>query len=308
MHKRLLDCNASDLARIGKADLLHAIHASEGRVLVCETIGAVQPMLVTISNAEFAASMGADLLLLNLFDVNAPVVNGLPRDTAPDDVVRTIKHLTGRVIGINLEPVDPSFGASEDELWGMQPGRLATVANAHKAAAMGVNLLVLTGNPGNGVSNAAITHSLKAINAEVGDRLVLVAGKMHASGILGEGAEQIITRADIDEFVAAGADIILLPAPGTVPGITLDYVRELVGHAHKLGALTLTAVGTSQEGADEATIRQIALMAKMTGTDLHHLGDTGYMGMALPENIMAYGITIRGRRHTYARIARSINR
>ncbi|AOY01969.1 PEP phosphonomutase [Jeongeupia sp. USM3] len=308
MHKRLLDCNASDLARIGKADLLHAIHASEGRVLVCETIGAVQPMLVTISNAEFAASMGADLLLLNLFDVNAPVVNGLPRDTEPHEVVRTIKHLTGRVIGINLEPVDPGFGESEDELWGMQPGRLATVANAQKAAAMGVNMLVLTGNPGNGVSNAAITHSLKAINAEVGDRLVLVAGKMHASGILGEGAEQIITRADIDEFVGAGADVILLPAPGTVPGITLEYVRELVGHAHKLGALTLTAVGTSQEGADEATIRQIALMAKMTGTDLHHLGDTGYMGMALPENITAYSIAIRGRRHTYARIARSINR
>lgn len=70
----------------------------------------------------------------------------------------------------------------------------------------------------------------------------------------------------------------------------------------------MTAIGTSQEGADTHTIRQIALMSKMAGADLHHIGDTGYMGIALPENILAYSIVIRGVRHTYARVARSINR
>ena len=38
------------------------------------------------------------------------------------------------------------------------------------------------------------------------------------------------------------------------------------------------------------------------------LGDTGYPGMALPENIMAYSVAIRGVRHTYHRMAASINR
>ena len=33
----------------------------------------------------------------------------------------------------------------------------------------------------------------------------------------------------------------------------------------------------------------------MTGTDLHHLGDAGYVGMALPENIVAYNIALRGK-------------
>lgn len=70
----------------------------------------------------------------------------------------------------------------------------------------------------------------------------------------------------------------------------------------------MTAIGTSQEGADINTIRQIALMSKMAGADLHHIGDTGYMGMALPENILAYSVAIRGVRHTYTRIARSVNR
>lgn len=306
--KRYLDCRASDLLNINKADLLTALVASEGRILVSETIGAVQPVLMTVTNAEFAASQGADILLLNLFDVNQPIMNGLPNDVTPDNVIHEIKRLTGRVVGINLEPVDPEFGESKDELWGMSNGRLATVENAKKAVAMGVNLLVLTGNPGNGISNKAICASLAAINQAVGDKVVLVAGKMHAAGVLGEGASKIISREDITAFVTAGANIILLPAPGTVPGVSLEFVREMVEYAHSLGVMTMTAIGTSQEGAEVETIRQIALMCKMSGTDLHHIGDTGYVGMALPENILAYSITIRGRRHTYTRIAASVNR
>lgn len=308
MVKRFLDCKASDLAKISKTDLLQALHASEGRILVSETIGVVQPMLMTITNAEFAASKGADILLLNLFDVNVPCINGLPAGVTGDDTVKEIKRLTGRVVGINLEPVDPDFGESQDQLWGMTNGRLASVANAQKALALGVQMLVLTGNPGNGISNSAICASLQQISVAVGDEMVLVAGKMHAAGILGEAASKIITQEDIQQLVLAGADIILLPAPGTVPGVTQEFVRGMVEYAHSLGVMTMTAIGTSQEGADEATIRQIALMCKMTGTDLHHIGDAGYVGMALPENIFAYSVAIRGKRHTYTRIASSVNR
>ena len=151
-------------------------------------------------------------------------------------------------------------------------------------------------------------QTLRLFKQELGDRLILAAGKMHASGILSEGAEQILTRRDVKSFAEAGADILLLPAPGTVPGITVEYARELVSLAHSLGMLTITAIGTSQEGADMATIRQLALMAKMTGTDIHHLGDAGYGGISLPENIQAYSVAIRGIRHTYRRMAASPNR
>ena len=193
-------------------------------------------------------------------------------------------------------------------MWAMTDGRKATLENARKAADMGVNMNLLTGNPGVGVTNAAIVQTLELYKKELGDRMILAAGKMHASGIITEGAEKIITEADILAFAQAGADIILLPAPGTVPGITMEYIRSLVSYAHSLGCLTITAIGTSQEGADVATIRQIALMCKMTGTDIHHLGDSGYGGMALPENIQAYSIAVRGIRHTYRRMAASVNR
>ena len=48
--------------------------------------------------------MGADILLLNLFDVQQPVIHGLP-PVEPGETIRLLKKLTGRPIGINLEPV-----------------------------------------------------------------------------------------------------------------------------------------------------------------------------------------------------------
>ena len=307
--KRLLDCHSSDFSSMSREDLLAAIAGSEGRTIACETIGSIIPMLGDITNAEFAASMGADILLLNMFDVQKPHIQGLPK-TEPDQVIRKLKELTGRPIGINLEPVEQVLSSEdpEENMWAMTNGRKATLENARKAADMGVNFILLTGNPGIGVTNQAIEQTLRLYKRELGEKLILAAGKMHASGILTEGAEKIITREDITAFADAGADIILLPAPGTVPGITMEYVRDLVNHAHSLGCLTITAIGTSQEGADTATIRQIALMCKMTGTDIHHLGDSGYGGMALPENIQAYSIAVRGIRHTYRRMAGSVNR
>jgi hypothetical protein len=294
---------------MGREELLSAMAESEGRTIACETIGAIQPMLGDITNAEFAAAMGADILLLNMFDVQNPRILGLPK-TEPENVVRKLKALTGRPIGINLEPVEQVLSSEDpqENMWAMTSGRKATLENAKKAAAMGVNFILLTGNPGIGVTNEAIEQTLRLYKKELGDQLILAAGKMHASGILTEGAEKIITKQDIAAFREAGADIILLPAPGTVPGITMEYVKELVSYAHSLGCLTITAIGTSQEGADVATIRQIALLCKMTGTDIHHLGDAGYGGMALPENIQAYSIAVRGIRHTYRRMAGSVNR
>jgi hypothetical protein len=308
MAKRMLDCTASDFAGFTKADYLSSIAGSEGRVIMCECIGITMPLLVDVTNAELVSSMGADIILLNMFDVKKPLIHGLPK-TEPADTVKELKRLTGRMIGVNLEPVEEGMvSADPSALWAMSEGRKATVENAKTACDMGVNMILLTGNPGNGISNKAIVDSLIAISRELKDKMILAAGKMHASGILSEGAQNIITKEDIKEFVEAGADIILLPAPATVPGITMEYIRELVSYAHSLGVLTITAIGTSQEGADTDTIKQIALMCKMTGTDIHHIGDAGYPGMAIPENIMAYSIAIRGVRHTYHRIAASINR
>lgn len=304
--KDILTVQPENWLPIIKKELLQSIADSEGRVLAAETIGTVTPMLVNITNAEFVTSLGADIIMLNIFDVDHPVINGLP-EVAPEDTIHEIKRLTGRMVAINLEPAAVREDG-EKSVWSLTEGRRATVENAKKAVDMGVDMIVLTGNPGVGVDKSAITKALTDLKEAVGDRVILTAGKMHASGILSEAGEKILTKEDAETFIEAGADVLLLPAPGTVPGFTMEHAAELIKTAHEKGVLAMTTIGTSQEGADEETIRQIALMCKMAGADIHHIGDSGYMGMALPENITAYSVAIRGKRHTYRRMAMSLVR
>ncbi|MBO5034310.1 MAG: haloacid dehalogenase-like hydrolase, partial [Oscillospiraceae bacterium] len=136
MAKRLLDCSSSDLKGMTKEELLYAIAASEGRVLASETIGTVTPLLGDLTNAELAAALGADVLLLNIFDVDRPQIQALP-PVPPEETVREVKRLTGRPVGINLEPVEQASGDQED-LWRLTDGRRATLENGRKAADMGV--------------------------------------------------------------------------------------------------------------------------------------------------------------------------
>jgi hypothetical protein len=88
--------------------------------------------------------------------------------------------------------------------------------------------------------------------------------------------------------------------------MTVEAARVLVDMAHQRGLLTMNTVGTSQEGASTSTVEQLALMSKMTGADVHHLGDAGTIGIAVPENITAWSLALRGRRHTWHRMTASL--
>lgn len=303
MIKRFLDCVASDFTAMDKVDLIKSIAACEGRVLVSESIVNKEPVITDCSNPELSAAMGADILLLNYLDLDDPDIMGLPEHD-PMDTVRLIKRLTGRPVGMNLEPGD-LLPEDERDWHSVTVGRYANAVNAKKAADMGISFILITGNPGNGVSNERVVQAIREVSEAVGDRVVIGAGRMHASGVLSESADAILAVEDVREYIQAGADVVLMPAPGTIPGVTLDWVRDRVSAVHRMGKLAMTSIGTSQEGADVQTIRSIALLAKQAGTDIHHIGDTGFIGIALPENIMAYSIAIRGIQHTYRRMALS---
>ncbi len=190
----------------------------------------------------------------------------------------------------------------------LPPGRVAGEASFAAAKRLGFDFICLTGNPQTGGTNAAIASAVATARQVMGDEILIIAGKMHGAGAAGEAGESLVSAAAIVSFIEAGADVVVLPSPGTIPGITLEVCRERVRTVHQHGALALAATGTSQEGADEQTIRQIALYSKMAGADLFHIGDAGYGGIAVPENILQYSLVIRGRRHTYLRMARSILR
>ena len=297
--KRMLDIRPKEFDTYEGPDIINAIKAAEGRSLASEIIAPAPAIFHDVSNGELAAAFGADMLLFNMYDVNAPSLYGYPYEG--DALLKDIRRNVGRFVGINLEPV--SHEKLMDEKTDVPKGRIGTPENARKAYEQGAQFILLTGNPKTGVTNKEIVASLKGIREKLGDKIVLAAGKMHSAGIGGETARNIINEKDINDFISAGADIILIPAPGTVPGFSDSYAETLVEAAHKRGVLVMSAIGTSQEGSDSDTIKAIALSAKRIGVDLHHIGDAGYFGIAVPENIRDYSIVIKGIRHTYRRIA-----
>lgn len=196
---------------------------------------------------------------------------------------------------MNLEPVPDHSSYPE--------GLRCSEKNLTKVKQLGFDYVVITANPSTGVTSDGILQGIKRARKILGEDTLIIAGKMH-----GAGAGNIYDLDTIKGFVSAGADVILVPAPGTVPGFTVDLVKGFVDAIHDEGALAMTTIGTSQEGATESFIESIALMSKMTGADIQHTGDAGGSGMTPPENIMRLSITMRGRRHTYRRMARSSRR
>ena len=296
--KRLLNCTTSEMLSMNKDELKQSILASEGRTIMTETVVACPPLLGDLTNAELAVSFGSDMVLLNVFDCNNPHINGLPET---DEPVKLLKKLVGRPVGCNLEPIDENAKMMENRLE-ISSGRHATKETFIKAKELGFDFICLTGNPGTGVSNASIENAIKLAKEYFGG--MIIAGKMHSSGI----DEALVDLDSIERFIDAGADIILMPAVYTVPGLSEEEVTAACKLIKSKGALSLSSIGTSQEGSDEGTIRQIALVNKRCGIDIQHIGDAGWCGIALPENIMAVSIAIRGKRWTYHKIASSVNR
>lgn len=296
--KRLLNCMTSDMVAMNGEQLKLSILASEGRTVMTETVVSTQPLLGDLTNAELAVSFGSDMVLLNGFDCNHPVIQGLP---ACEEPVKKLKELVGRPVGCNLEPVDLEADMLE-ERHVIAEGRQATVETFKKAQELGLDFICLTGNPGVGVSNRSIAEAI--VEAKKYFNGLIIAGKMHGAGV----NEPVVDLDAIKEFIDAGADVILMPAVNTVPGLSEATVTEACEYIHAHNALALSAIGTSQEGADCETVREIAIVNKRCGVDIQHIGDAGWCGVALPENIMTLSVAIRGERWTYRKMAASINR
>ncbi|MBP2100712.1 PEP phosphonomutase [Enterococcus rivorum] len=314
MVKRLISASYSEVAKMTAEELKQSIKASEGRTILSENVVLSSPQAGDISNAEVATAFGADLILLNLFDCFNPIVQGIPGMSMEEvmdywrhpekntvNPIAELKKLIGRPIGINLEPVDDSSLMFSEKLE-ISQGRTSSKETLKKADELGVDFICLTGNPGTGVTNQKIAEAVKVAKENFSG--LIIAGKMHSAG----SDEPVVSNEAVEAYAKAGADILLLPAVGTVQGFTEEDMKAAVAIAKKYQLLTMSAIGTSQESASKETIRQIALMNKICGVDIQHIGDAGYGGLAPAENIYEMSLTIRGMRHTINRMARSINR
>ncbi|AWZ39121.1 DUF7916 family protein [Ligilactobacillus murinus] len=299
MVKRLISADTSEVLQMSAQELKQSIKASEGRVVLSENFAPRECFVEDITNSEVASAFGADLLLLNGVDVFEPKISGLKAKT--DEMIAKLHELTGRPLGVNLEPVDQNAKMAEDRL-DISAGRKATSDTFRRIETLGFDFVCLTGNPGTGVTNAQIKDAI--VQAKRAFSGLIIAGKMHGAGV----AEPVVDLEVTSELLEAGADIILVPAVGTVPGFTQAQLCQVVSLVHQKGGLVLSAIGTSQESSDIETIKEIALVNKICGVDIQHIGDAGYGGVAPVENIYELSKAIRGVRHTVSAIARSINR
>ena len=298
MVKRFISSNASEILNMTAPELKQSIKASEGRVILSENVAFKESYIGDVTNAEIARSFGADLILLNGIDIFQPFVAGLD---AKEDFVKELHRLVGRPIGINLEPVDSQAQMAGERLI-IDEGRQASLATVQRAEELGVDFICLTGNPGTGVTNQAIIDTIRVVKENFSG--LLIAGKMHASGV----DEPVADLEAIAQFIEAGVDIVLAPAVGSVPGFDEQDLKQIVRLAHQKGALVMSAIGTSQESADEDIVKQMAIRNKICGVDIQHIGDSGYGCLAPVENIFAMSKALRGQRHTISMISRSINR
>jgi hypothetical protein len=266
--KRILDCGPADFEHMDGAALLEAIWRSEGRTIICEVLWPAAPLVDGVSNPEVAVAFGADLVLLNMFE---------------GEDLAGIKHRLGRPVGVNVEPSES-----------VPEHRRASRENLRRLA--DADLVVVTANPDAEVETGGMIAAVELVREALPEALVF-AGKMHGSGGRGMVGKPEISR------LAEASDAVLLPAPGTVPGSRETLVAELADAAHASGALVVATVGTSQEGADGETVRELALGAKRAGADVLHLGDGSVSGITEPMNVLAASIAIRGRRHAYRRMA-----
>lgn len=320
MARRLISSSRSEICRMNAQTLKQSVLTSEGRTILCQTfIG--RSLCEGTTNPEIAQAFGADMIFFNGYSMDETVSQpGLEVEEWDEEKqayvtcqyrLKDMKKLIDVPLGLYLECGDGDDAATSTspEKQMVRADRVASAANIEKAVAEECDFLILGGNPGTKTSYEAIVAATRRAKEITGDRMLLFAGKWEDGvyeKVIGDPQVPMEThKTFVKDLIDAGADVICLPMPGCRPGIVVDDIRNLVtfAHTYKPGTLVMSFLDCSVEGADDNTIRQCALWSKMTGADIHAIGDAGLCGMSSPEGIYAMSIAIKGRRLTFRRIA-----
>ena len=333
MALRYLNDVGEKFVRTDRKEMVQGITKACGRVVVGETITYRQNLIDGVSNVELLKGCGCDMVLINHYDMDMPMMPGLAsskegiekffslwnesgsRGAVPDPSVvegefqdyfleslgfgRTladVRRLAGIQVGIVLLCMEDNGK--------IPPALLANEENARRAVEHGANFISLICS--SEVPTEELVKHIKAVRRGFGEHGLVKAGKMQAGGFVFQGkAEEYMTEKEIREIAESGADVLIMPGPGTAQGFTVEIVKRWIDLAHENGILAETAVAASLEGADPETIKRFAADGKMAGADLQQIGDSVYGGVSSPENILAFSQAIKGVRHTLRRIALS---
>ena len=312
---RLLTATPKAILGYSPDELLDAIRMSEGRTVVAVARVRGPNACDGVSNMELCAGFGADIVALGLYNPYEPYFPGLPNlveDKTEDDTLAKVqmdlgrgwklgevRELIGRPVAAAMYGTDQSFPDQMEASFVRLPGSTAT---ARLLVDQGVDIIQLMDwlAP---VSDVA--DLLSDIKREIKGHAVLSFARPNGWGLFGQIADRpFFDLKELEVLIKAGAQIVEIPAVSTFPGATIELVGSWAQKIHELGALCNMWIASSQEGADTATIRAIALASKQAGTDMMTISDV-WLNESVPdpENIVTLGLALRGRRHTYRRMA-----
>lgn len=318
MPNRLLEATPQEMTELGPQQLLNAIRASEGRTVNAYVCPKAAPYIERVSNVELAAAFGADMIFLEGFELGNVQMPGLPSKRPKDDEqyktdlqvemgygwsVRELKKLVGRPFGTFL--LMP-FDGFDPFMYGIFKAHLFTREKLESVIEQGYDFVAIL--------SVDFETMLRGVQhaAEIAEgRIIIETGMPHGPGVVHEdlppyNLRHFITPEMVHKLALAGADIVDIPAAGMVPGFTEDYVTELATAIHEGKSLVLSNIAHSLEGADSYTIKHIALTNRACGADIFTLAAGGvYESIALPETLLDLCIALKGRRHTYRRMAQS---
>ena len=285
--KRILNCRTSDFALSASGSgIVQAIASSEGRVIMTEVAVSAAPLYAEVTNAELLAAFGADMILLKGLNCQQQQVAG-SSDAFGDTAVAQVKRLTGRLVGVSLEVLD------ENAAWSGNAFSRENLAQVQDA-----DFFCLTGYDKPGVTVQRMHQAIREA-VELCSKMVLVA-KFYGKGLA--------NPEEYASYINMGAHGVVIPSPGSCRGASENVVSTVIAAVQQAKGLAITTISSSQEGADCATVREIGLASKRCGSDMHNFGDAGVAGIASPEAVKALSIAIRGRRHTFVRMAASLHR
>jgi len=302
MTKRILDAAASDFFSMNAAQLAQSIRETEGRTISAEVICTYEPPVEGVTHAEIAAAFGADIITLDHYDPDQPLIRGLPASIAGQpDILHQLKRMIGRPIAVNMAVTRQSEG-------GWLYTRRYSPERMEKLVQQGADIVFLYGDSATGQTAREVAAAAREAHRRYGDSLLLVGvPDVYFPAPVNETIRQQYRQAH-QEIIEAGAQCIGLVMPGSKQAWRLEDTAELVDHIHQLDGLVWLILTGSVEGSPLENIQQMALNAKMIGGDVYRLDEAGLAGMPLPENILEFSLTIRGKRHTYRRMALSVLR
>ena len=306
---RLISASKSEIEKMIPMELKESIFKSESRVIMGQHLLFAGPGVVRgVTNSELMFAWGADMVMLNTIDLdnmdNNPGLCGLS--------LRELKARCNRPIGVYLGcPKAGSEDGGKKALY-RREGMVATKEHILKCKEIGADFIVLGGNPGSGTSLSDVIECTKLAKELLGDDMIIMAGKWEdgiTEKVLGDPTADYDVKDIIRQLIDAGADCIDLPCPGSRGGIMVEDIRQLVNyvHSYKPGTLTMCFLDSSVECADEETIRQVAILMKQTGADIHAIGDGGFGGCTWPKNVYQLSVSIKGEHYTWFRMA-SVNK